>query len=695
MIHTHNAEPSLHKFTPTAWLLSFAIWCVSITLLFQSDYVQATSSAIEAKSEYARVDSLSEIESGRLAFTDDNTTGYTLAPLNSTDVAISVKGMSARTSVKQKFHNPTSQWIEAIYVFPLPDDATVDELAMTIADRQIKGIIQTKQTARKTYQQARYVDAEFELSFPLTITPRYIPRLPLDYKDVTVSDNTGWAAAVPDAHEITPPFTQQPGSVSIAVSLDTGLNLADITSTSHDILTNEITKGANTVWQVSLSDSHVPADRDFKLQWIPQPGTAPVAASFREDTKISNATYSFASLMLFPPQQIFNDTLPAREVIFVIDTSSSMSGNSIRQAREALTLGIENLSATDRFNVIEFDNNSRSLYPAAIPASTASKEQAISWVQRLAADGGTEILSAMQLALNNQPDDEYLRQIVFLTDGSVGNEDQIFRYIKKNLQHSRIFTVGIGSAPNTWFMRKTAEIGRGTHSLIGNSSELTKKMDQLLTKLKRPVLTDVQVSFNTPTQPEVYPAILQDVYSGEPVLADARWNKVLTSGDALVTGNYNGQQWSQRIDLQSLDQSVQDNNSAEQFDQRKSFGLHKLWANRKIQSLEDQNLLSSEYDAIKAQITDVALDYQLVTKYTSLVAVDQTPIRPTNAPMNTLAVPQAMPAGNTMLLPQGSLGLKFKFIVSFLFALLSIVFALATLCQTRQFTQQNCISCDS
>jgi len=732
MINRYNAELPLHKITPTAWLLSFAIWCVSITLLFQSDYVQAAPSTIEAKPKHAQVDSLSEIESGRLVFTDDTTTGYYLAPLNSTDVAIAVKGMSARTLVKQTFHNPTSQWIEAIYVFPLPDDATVDQLTMTIADRQIKGIIKTKQTARKIYQRAKnagrnaslleqqrpnlfttkvanippnesieieiafqsrikYVDAEFELNFPLTITPRYIPGLPLDYSDVSVSNNTGWAratSAAPDANEITPPITHQPSSVSIAVTLDTGIPLAEITSASHDILTAEMNEGANTVWQVSLSDSQVPADRDFRLQWIPRLGTAPVAASFREDIAISSTINSFASLMLVPPQQIYNDSVAAREVIFVIDTSSSMGGSAIRQAREALTLGIEKLSTLDRFNVIEFDSTSNSLFRTAVPASSANKSQAINWVKRLAADNGTEILSAMQMALRNQPDDEYLRQVIFITDGSVGNEDQIFRYVKKNLQNTRLFTVGIGSAPNTWFMRKTAEVGRGTYTLIGSSLELTKKMDQLLTRLKRPVLTDVQVTFNTPTQPEIYPTVLQDVYSGEPVLADARWNHALTSGDALVTGKYNGQNWSQRIELQSL-------KNTEKFEPSYSFGLHKLWANRKIQSLEDQNLISNEYDAIKAQITDVALNYQLVTKYTSLVAVDQTPVRPAASPINTLAVPQAMPAGNTMLLPQGSLGLKFKFLLALLFALLSVIFALATLCQTRQFTPQSSAPCKS
>jgi len=191
--------------------------------------------------------------------------------------------------------------------------------------------------------------------------------------------------------------------------------------------------------------------------------------------------------MLMPPQQIFNDVIPQREVIFVIDTSNSMSGNSIVQARKTLALGIERLTSQDTFNVIEFDNDAHKLFTNAVTADEANKNQAINWVQQLRADGGTEILGALASALNGSSAKERIRQIVFVTDGSVGNEQEIFHYLKQAIGSTRLFTVGIGSAPNTWFMRKSAELGKGTYTHIANVSEIVDKTLLLLAKRTRSV----------------------------------------------------------------------------------------------------------------------------------------------------------------------------------------------------------------
>jgi len=398
--------------------------------------------------------------------------------------------------------------------------------------------------------------------------------------------------------------------------------------------------------------------------------------------------------MLMPPQQIFNDVIPQREVIFVIDTSNSMSGNSIVQARKTLALGIERLTSQDTFNVIEFDNDAHKLFTNAVTADEANKNQAINWVQQLRADGGTEILGALASALNGSSAKERIRQIVFVTDGSVGNEQEIFHYLKQAIGSTRLFTVGIGSAPNTWFMRKSAELGKGTYTHIANVSEIVDKTLLLLAKLERPAMTDVKIEFKTASAPEVYPAIIPDVYMGEPVLADARWSDKLEEGDIEVTGTYAGQRWTQQIKLGSLSNQTTAKHNTQ--------GLDKLWAYRKIQSLEDSLLHDNNPIEIEKAITDIALDYSLVTKYTSLVAVEDTVSRdPLSSNLKTASVPQAIPAGNTMQYPQGSLGTTLRFLIALVLALLAVVVALPRLrqpdtsvvCTLLRTDSRKCKSC--
>ncbi len=540
-----------------------------------------TGAATPVLAEAVIVRSMSEIESGTLLFESTGKNHYIRAPLVNTSVNIGVQGLLARTIVRQTFTNESSDWVEGIYAFPLPDDATVDKLTMVIGETKIDGVIQTRKKAKHTYKTAkhsgkkatlleqqrpnlftskvanippgesisidiayqstiRYSDGQFSMIFPLTITPRYIPGSTMKYpqSDLIAQQDSPWAtpvAGVADASEITPPMTDTPAPVSIQVELDTGLSGLNISSSTHDIISTPGDTAAHQLWNISLASSSVPADRDFKLSWTPQLSTAPVAAVFRQNNQVSQGTESFASLMLMPPQQVFNNSTSKREVIFVIDTSQSMSGTSIAQARKTLALGIERLSSQDTFNVIEFDNNSNKLFDNPVIADDANKNTAISWVQQLTADGGTEILAAMAAALGGLSSEDRLRQVVFVTDGSVGNEEQIFRYLKRTIGTTRLFTIGIGSAPNIWFMRKSAELGKGTYTHIANTSEIVDKTLLLLAKLERPVLTDIQISFNTKSSPEVYPAIIPDVYMGEPVLADARWSDKLENGDIEVT----------------------------------------------------------------------------------------------------------------------------------------------------------------
>lgn len=674
----------------------------------------------------ASANPINSVESGTLLLKAPGQSDLHLQPAQilSTRADIEVSGLLTRTRLSQSFSNNSTNWLEAVYVFPLPDSASVDSLTMTIGDRTIKGIIQTRSQARKTYEDARssgkkaslleqqranlftsrvanippgqqiditisfqsrvrYLDGSFSLNFPLTITPRYIPGQRLQTRGDNTTEQSfntttnGWAQLA-DADEITPPMvpSAHAAETKININIDAGLPVESISSGSHSITTEQ----HGDIWQVSLTDTTIKMDRDFTLTWHPATGQSPHAAVFRESRTVSDKTESFASIMMVPPQGLFDDQQSAREVIFVIDTSGSMQGNSIKQARTALRLGIDRLSDQDTFNVIEFDNNTRALFSTAMAATRDNRRHAIDWVSALYADGGTEIKAAMQAALANQNSHtDRLRQIIFVTDGSVGNEDEIFRMIGKNLNGSRLFTVGIGSAPNTWFMRKAAELGRGSYVSIARDNEVHTKMLGLFNKLERPVLTNITLHWQGVVNPEVYPATIPDLYAGEPVLADARWNNRIDTGELLISGQHAGQQWQQRLSLATPAASDENHNA-----ENHTADLHKRWAKRKIESLEDSLLFGGDYQSVEDAITATALNYSLVSKYTSLVAVEQLIARvPEASPLATSAVPSAMPAGNTMALPQGSIGIGIRLVLSAMFSLLAILFGLATLHTVR------------
>ncbi len=670
---------------------------------------------------FASQSTFNEIQSGTLLLKTQlqDSNNYTPASILDTNVNITVNGMLTRTRLTQTFQNDSPHWLEAVYVFPLPDSARVDKLRMVIGEKVIESDIQTRKKARQTYEAAkntgnkaslleqqranlftsrvanippgkkieieiefqslvRYLDGSFSLNFPLTITPRYIPGHRLQHTSSAAENESynataaGWAS-VTDADEITPPTVAayDAPTTTIVVNIEAGLPLESISSESHAISTEQ----TGDLWRVSLTGKTIAMDRDFRLNWHPVLGQSPHAAIFREDRHTDTDNDSFASIMLMPPQDLFDTKTTMREVVFVIDTSGSMQGDSIVQARNALQIGIDRLTEQDTFNVIEFDNDTHTLFTTEVDATPENKRRALTWVSSLSADGGTEIMGAMNAALSGQHHNEQrIRQVIFVTDGSVGNEDEIFQRIQQTIKNSRLFTIGIGSAPNTWFMRKAAELGRGSYTSISTQNDVSDKMLQLFNKLERPVLTNISLNWSGVSKPELYPATVPDLYAGEPVLADARWNHKIGEGQLTISGAHAGQQWQRRLTLGAKPAASNDNKGE----------LHKRWAKRKIESLEDSLLFGGDRESITNTITTTALNYNLVSKYTSLVAVEHIVERdPLAAPLPTAAVPSAMPFGDTMALPQGSLDIGLRLLLAIAFSLMAVLFSLATLQQVR------------
>jgi Ca-activated chloride channel family protein len=304
-----------------------------------------------------------------------------------------------------------------------------------------------------------------------------------------------------------------------------------------------------------------------------------------------------------------------------------MGGTSIIQAREALKLALEQLTPEDFFNIIEFDSGFSKLHQQSVPAMPAAVDEARQWVAGLQADGGTEMMGPLTAALEDVEEFTPLRQVVFITDGCVGNEDALFGTIHDELGRSRLFTIGIGSAPNSHFMERAASFGRGDFTHIGTPSEVSLRMGEFFAKLENPVLADIELQWPDPDA-ETWPEQVPDLYAGRPVVVAARLGTV--HGDLVATGVRANESWQTRTPL-----AVGASRA----------GVNRLWARRKIASIMDQRTRGVPEDQVRPQVVELAMDHHLVSKYTSLVAVDVTPTRPVDEKLRTGAVPTNLPAG--------------------------------------------------
>jgi len=612
----------------------------------------------------------SDARSGSLLLKTDD--GYADATRLGIDVDLVVSGPTIRAKVTQVFKNPTSNWIEAVYVYPLPDGGAVDTLRMVIGDRVVVGDIKEKQAARVIYEQAKRTGRkaalteqerpniftnsvanigpgetvlvqieyqepvhqsgnEFSLRVPMVVAPRYNPAPIVQSVDLR-SDTNGWGTTsndpVPDRDRISPqvldPAQNPPvNPTTITVRLQAGFPLGEVKSHHHAVKI-DATDPATRVVKLAAGDA--PADRDFELTWTPAAETAPSVGLFREH--VGDADYLLA--FVTPPAIAKAEQKPLpREVIFVIDNSGSMGGTSIVQAKASLIYALGRLQPNDRFNVIRFDHTMDMLFKSSVPADTAHVDAATSFVGGLRAAGGTEMVPAMRAALSDGAEDSSsVRQVVFLTDGEIGNEQQLFDTIAAMRGRSRIFMVGIGSAPNTFLMTRAAELGRGTFTHIGSVEQVEERMRGLFGKLENPVITGLTATFSDASA-DMTPAAIPDLYRSEPLVLATRLDQLKGSVD--IKGRIGDRSWSIKLPLA---------NAAE------GKGLSKLWARRKITDAEIARTLrqTTPEDADKT-ILALALQHQLVTRLTSLIAVDQTPTRPQGEPLKLSELPINLPAG--------------------------------------------------
>lgn len=574
--------------------------------------------------------------SGVLYLTDGKGKSTPATPLNS-DAHIAINGPVANVTLIQQFHNSSRDFREGRYQFPLPENAAVNGMVLTLGERRIVGRIDRKAAAEKTYREARAAgkraslvsqqhpnlfttavaniapgetvqielhyqqplnldDRRFQLRLPLTITPRFLPQThdphPLDglLHNIIAAPGTG----------------NTTGTVSLQVELDAGGQLAALNSPSHDILFQRHGRR----YHISLKAGSAPMDRDFILNWELEDKGDPLVASFHEEIEGEH----YALLMVMPPASQQRPTL-ARETLFIIDSSGSMGGMPMRQAKASLQLALQRLQPGDRFNITDFDSQHTLLFAEPAEVNERTRQQARKFVTNLEAGGGTHMLPALSATLSQPESSGYLRQVIFITDGAVGNEHAIFQALHQQLGEARLFTVGIGSAPNSHFMTRAAQFGRGSFTYINDQHQVQRSMDSLFHRLESPLMRNLQVHLPENIVAEQWPQKLPDLYAGEPLLLTLKLSDPVQH---LSVSGYRQEPWQQDVTVPIT---------------RDHPGTGSLWARRKIADLMDRMTLGAAESEIAPQVTEVALQHQLISRYTSFVAVEETVTRPAHAPL--------------------------------------------------------------
>ena len=616
---------------------------------------------------------IDEVKGGSLLFATKTPGRHIQAPLLATDVAISVSGPIARVRLRQTFLNPSKHWLEGRYVFPLPQQSAVHRMTMRGRDMEIVAEIKKKDVARTLYSQAqqsgrraalieqhrpnvfttsvanlaptgtidveisylqrvRYDQGNFRLRFPLVVAPRFTPHTPIQMVDSpagTVPPPNGTDRILPKSPVIHPDAGKL-NPVKLVVHLDAGVPLAALTSLHHQIKASNWHDGKS---EITLAKGVVPADRDFELVWTPEPATQPTVTLFHEKLDDEN----FILAMILPPAPDKAPPPLPRDVIFVLDKSGSMSGSSIHHAKKALVFALERLTPQDRFNILRFANQTDALFDGVHNATTAARQLAAQFVSATRAQGGTNMRPALLAALAGLPADGRLRQIVFLTDAAISNETALFDEIAARIGQNRLFTVGIGSAPNSYFMQRAAELGRGSFTYIGNTQEVGDTMRTLFRKIERPMATGLTAQWDgfpgNGHRIDSYPGHLPDLYDGEPIILTARVKGgVLSLQNTTLSfsGNIGGKPWRQKIAL-SAARSIE--------------GAGTLWGRARITDQMMSLHRGAEPNSVRRAVTATALRHHFVSRYTSLVAIEKKVARPADEPFYPRAMPHNLPNG--------------------------------------------------
>jgi Ca-activated chloride channel homolog len=605
---------------------------------------------------------------GYLAALDKGGQSPGSCPLVHTEVKAEISGFLARVTMRQEFHNPFVSPIEAVYTFPLPHNAAVDDMTIHTGGRIIRGVIKRREDAKAIYERARaqgqlaalldqerpniftqqlanilpgqnvdiaisytetlkYSNGGYSFVFPMVVGPRYIPGKPIG------KAGGGWApdtTKVSDASRITPlvtpPGTRSGHDISIEVRIDSGIPFTNLHSAQHELA---MVRRDEHSALVKLADRLVIPNKDFVLSYD-------VAGPQLQDGLIVHRTAGdgYFMLVLQPPRRINPDQVVPKELVFVLDTSGSMQGFPIQKAKETMIMALDGLYPHDTFNLITFSGDTRILFPQPVPATRANLELARQMLNGSYGSGGTEMMRAIRAALAPSDDQGHVRIVCFMTDGLVGNDLAIISEVQRH-PNARVFAFGIGSSPNRFLLDKISEEGRGAVEYVTLEGDAAAAAARFHERIRNPLLADISLEWSGIPVSDIYPRKIPDLFSAEPIVICGRYK---SSGvAALRLRGRSGMDDFQR-DIRMVFPAGEPQHDV----------LSKLWAHDRINALLAEDFAGVQNGNLRPElreaITQLGLEYRLMTQYTSFVAVEERIANENGKPV-TVQVPVEMPEG--------------------------------------------------
>jgi Ca-activated chloride channel family protein len=575
-------------------------------------------------------------------------------PLKSTSVNVDISGVMADVIVTQVYKNDGNRPLEAVYIFPASTRAAVYGMKMTIGERTIIAKIRKREEARRDYERAKQdgksaslleqhrpnvfqmnvanilpadvikvelkytellapTDAVYEFVYPTVVGPRYS-----DMHATQAGPREKWIEN-PYLHQgESPAYT-----FDIAVNLATGLPIQNLTCPSHQVSVNY---EGHTSASVRLKRSEkYGGNRDFLLKYR-LAGAKIKTGLLLFEGKEEN----FFLLMLQPPKRVREVYIPPREYIFIVDVSGSMHGFPLNISKKLLKDLIGNLRPTDRFNVLLFAGGSSVMSKQSLPAIPKNITYAINMIERQRGGGGTRLLPALKRALSLPKTEGFSRNVIIATDGYVSVEEEAFDLIRNNLGHANMFAFGIGSSVNRYIIEGMARVGMGEPFVITKPEEAPEKARKFRKLINSPVMTGIKIDFDKFEVFDVEPPGVPDVLADRPVIVFGKW-RGKPKGNICLQGITGDRPFMEKIDTSSV--KPLKINSA----------LRYLWARHRIAILSDYNRLNSQDERVK-EVTKLGLTYNLLTAYTSFVAID-TQIRLKGGQAITVKQPLPLPQG--------------------------------------------------
>jgi Ca-activated chloride channel family protein len=562
-------------------------------------------------------------------------------PLRHTDVHAVVTGYISAVDVTQQFENPYDEKIEAVYLFPLPEKAAVNEFVMTIGERKIRGILREKEEAQRIYEDARaqgyrasllvqhrpnifeqkvaniepgkridvniryfhtlaYEDGWYSFVFPTVVGPRYNPQGSLS-PVVALPREEYRDPAFGTAVRYLRPTERSAHDIGINVDLDAGVAIEELTA-SHEIATR---RDGESRAHVTLAAGNTIPNRDFIVKFRVAGDTIKSNLLTYTDERTKQGYFT---LVVYPPAAAKTLRRQPVEMVFVVDTSGSMAGQPIAQARDAIHAALDRLVPGDTFQIMNFSSEVRQFASRPLPATEVNVAGARAYVDALGGQGGTEMLSGIRAALSFPRDAERTRYVTFLTDGYIGNEAEIFGEVQRTIGDARIFSFGVGNSVNRYLLDGLATEGRGTVAYLGLEDSAADVMEYYFERISRPALTDVAIEWNELAATDVYPARMPDLFAGRPIVVTGKFSG--TPDDVRVRGRLGRELVA--FDVAAARESQQP-------------ALRSLWARLRIEDLARRQTLTGDPNgALAASIRTTALEHSLMSAYTSFVAVDAT-----------------------------------------------------------------------